>query len=171
MKFGVLKETKMNSALDGLSIIRPKSSKPVVSHAATLMLTSLVDAFSILVIYLLVNSANSKNYLQVDKPIHLPKAMMSQPIDGGVNVQIVKSNYYVNKKIVRLEDLESELTHIYKSLKKQGNDNFNKIIIQADQFSKYEMINPILILSSQIGFQHIKFATLYKKKKSRKGRS
>lgn len=160
MNFGALKKSEVNEFLPSLSTIRPKRQRAVIAVVATLMLTSLVDVFSILVMYLLVNTSASKEAIKVDQAIKLPQAYQSSLITGGVNLEIVDNRYYVNKELVKYGSLYGVLSKLNEELEASGDEAFKKIIIQADKATTFDIINPILLISSEAGFENIKFATM-----------
>ena len=69
-----LSQSLLSSALEGTSMIRPSQKRGGRSLAAGLMLTSLVDAFSILVIFLIMNHSNSQDVVNLGEKITLPTA-------------------------------------------------------------------------------------------------
>jgi len=160
MKFSALKNSEMTPFLSSLSQVRPKGSKKVVTIVSTLMLTSLVDVFSILVIYLLVNTSASKESIKMDRPIKLPFSSQSSLMASGANLQIIGEKYFINSKPIAFDRIFEELKRLNGEFKKNNDNRFRKIIIQADKTSPFERINPILLISAEAGFENIKFATI-----------
>ena len=65
-----LQNDSLFSPLSQESVIRPKKGKDNKTLVAALILTSLVDAFSILVIYLLMNTTAATETLDLEKEIN-----------------------------------------------------------------------------------------------------
>src|SRR5580692_6265175 len=96
-----LSRTLLHSPLKQQSSLRPSQGKRRRSTISSLMLTSLVDAFSILVIFLIMNHSASQESLDVDtQRMALPSATDSQLIMEGVTVRIDGANYLVEKQTI-----------------------------------------------------------------------
>ena len=161
MIFGAIKRQKIQSPLEGLAKVRPKSQmKNIMSLAAPLMLTSLVDAFAVIVIYLLVSTHQNGKELKIDKEIKLPQAQHSQALQPGVNVRVVAGKYLVNEQEMKAGELLGYLTDLNKNLDDNSDERKGKILIQADKQSDYSSISPLLSIAAQSGFENIKFAVL-----------
>ena len=122
------------------------------------MLTSLVDAFSILVIFLIMNTANSQDVVNVDK-LQLPQASESGMIAEGITVRIENGGFVVEDKHVKLGDLAAELKSRNASAtvaKKEG------LIIVGDRSLDYEALSPVILAGSHAGFTKFKFAVIKK---------
>ncbi len=163
MKFGSIKQEKLRSPIESMARVRPKKS-PVnlLKMAAPLMLTSLVDAFAVIVIYLLVTTQQSGKDVKIDKEISLPQASQSQTLKPGVNVRVVENKYIVNEAEMNAGELLSHLQDLQKQLKEQGDERSGNLVIQADKASDYSGISPILAVAVQSGFENIKFAVIGK---------
>jgi len=155
MKFGTLKNEMMKSPLGGQSVLRPKGNIVKKSLIATVILTSLVDAFSILVIYLIVNTSTSNDIISA-KDMVLPKSQQSIQLEQGTVVRVQKNGYFVNDKKVSLRGLPRMLLKIQQQARQQHKKL--SLIIQADQNDGFSQLNPILVSSAATGFEKIKFA-------------
>lgn len=162
MEFGTLKSTNVHSPLESLATVRPKGGgRGMIEMVAPVMLTSLVDAFAIIVVYLLVSTQNSGGKeLELNKNISLPKASTSNTLSLGVNIQVVDGKYMVEEKVYNAGELLAHLTELNKSLESSGDERKGKIVIQADKKSDFNNISPILSIAAQSGFENIKFAVL-----------
>ena len=120
---------------------------------ATLALTSLVDAFSILVIYLLINTSSATEALDVTKTMNLPKADKTQILDSAVVVRIQDNKYVIEDQVYPTERLVEALQAANKDNIKKG-----KLIIQANEDIDFEIVNPIFTAGAHAGFENIKFA-------------
>ncbi|MCY4321416.1 MAG: biopolymer transporter ExbD [Bdellovibrionaceae bacterium] len=131
--------------------------------SATLMLTSLIDAFSILVVYLLMFFSNAGEITYVSSDIDLPKASIIERLDRYSILQIKTEGYFVEDTQLKLEDLVSYLIALKTKLNKNvslAEDQKETITIQADKKVKYERLSPVVQACSQAGFSIIKFAVL-----------
>src|SRR5258708_39586811 len=95
----VLKDQIMKSSLKAQSTLRPKGGKKRKTLVFSLTLTSLIDAFSILVIYLLINFGASQT-VQPGKDMQLPMATQTDSMDVGTVVSINKGRYFVDDREV-----------------------------------------------------------------------
>ena len=132
---------------------------------ATLMLTSLIDAFSILVVYLLMFFSNTAEMAYVSSDIELPKASVIERLDRYSIIQIKKDGYFVEDKELKINNLVPYLVDLKKKLNQNSDSKENKdqketITIQADKTVKYNRLSAIIQACSHAGFSHIKFAVL-----------
>ncbi len=161
MKFGAIRNLKIQSPIHNMGQLRPSSSmNHVFKAAAPLMLTSLVDAFAVIVIYLLVTTQTPGKEMKVDKEISLPQSRNSHMLQPGVNVRVINSKYMINEKEMDLGELLAHLTELNTTLKAQGDEKFGNIVIQADKNSDYSKVSPVLAVAAQSGFENIKFAVI-----------
>ena len=145
--------------LQNESLLKTASSKKAKVLVATLILTSLVDAFSILVIYLIMNSSASQE-LNLEKEIKLPMASQSDVLDAGVVVSVSGAGYKIGDTLVREDKIFETLKETQALLAEQDEDRSKKLIVQADRTSTFEKINPLVLAGTQTGFTTIKFAVL-----------
>lgn len=150
-----LSQSMLNSALKGESRLRPNGSRFRKRLMASLMLTSLVDAFSILVIFLIMNHSSSQEALEFDsKKLALPKAEQSQVIQNGVVVKIDGNQFTVDSKNVTIDQLAQAL----EASKAAGIDAVKDgLIIVADKKLDFADLSPVIAVGSQTGFSKFKF--------------
>jgi len=133
--------------------------------AGVLMLTSLIDAFSILVVYLLMFFSDTAELNYASSGIELPKANLIERLDRYFILSVKKEGYFVESQKLELEKLVSYLLDLRKKLE-QSETNYNRkrqketITIQADKSISYQDLSPVIQACSQVGFSHIKFAVL-----------
>jgi biopolymer transport protein ExbD len=154
-----LKQTALGSALAGTSRLRPKGSRTRRTMVASLMLTSLVDAFSILVIFLIMNHSANNEVVNVGDKIALPQARESQFIQNGVVVRVEGGRFMVEEQPVEKADLIARLKALNSSAdmaKREG------LIIVADRSMDYADLSPVILAGSQAGFTKFKFAVIRK---------
>ena len=84
---------------------------------AVVMLTSLIDAFSILVVYLLMFFSNTGEMTYVNSDIDLPKASMIERLDRYSILQIKKEGYFVEERKLTRESLVPYLVSLKKKIK------------------------------------------------------
>ena len=154
-----LKQTYLGSALGGTSMLRPKGGKWGRSLTASLMLTSLVDAFSILVIFLIMNHSTNQEVVNMGNKITLPQAKESDFIQNGVVVRVEDGKILVEDKPVAVSQLIAYLKKMNATAdegKKEG------LIIVADRSLDFADLNPVILAGSQSGFTKFKFAVIRK---------
>ena len=156
----IITETAKGSPLKESSTLKPNGGKSKGGLVAVVMLTSLVDAFSILVIYLLVSSSNSGEMLYISKDMKLPEAVQTNVLERNTLVKIEKGKYFIEEKEVSKNALVSTLTKLRQNLEKVGDSTKESITIQADKRAEYKMLNSVILASSHAGFSDIKFAVL-----------
>ena len=154
-----LSQSLLGSALAGTSMIRPQSGRGGRALAAGLMLTSLVDAFSILVIFLIMSHSESQDVVNIGEKIKLPTAMDSQFIQAGIVVRVEDGKFLVEETPVALPQLAAHLKKMNDSAdvaKKEG------LIIVADRNLDYADLSPLILAGSNAGFTKFKFAVIKK---------
>lgn len=154
MKHGILANQKMLSPL--LQQKRIQASGVVHKNKNLLFsmnLTTLIDAFCILVIFLLSNMNNQIKNLTIGKNISLPTAEQSAVLDEGIVVRIENSELYVDNNKISFEEMPGLLIKLKTELK-------NSLIIQADRKSDFEKISLLLRAGGQAGFEKYAFAVL-----------
>ena len=132
---------------------------------ATLMLTSLIDAFSILVVYLLMFFSNTGEMTYVSSDIDLPKANILERLDRYSIIQIKQAGYFVEDTELKADELVAYLVDLKKKLNKEYSsqaetDQKETITIQADKTIKYDRLSPVIQACGHAGFSNIKFAVL-----------
>lgn len=156
----VISETAKESPLLMASTLKPQSGGVGRVLMAGVMLTSLVDAFSILVIYLLVSSSNSGEMLYISKDMVLPDARQTTVLERTTIVKVEDDKYFIEEKEVPAKSLVTTLLDIRETLEKSGDKTKESLTIQADKRSKYSLLNAVILASSHAGFSDIKFAVL-----------
>lgn len=140
--------------LFGQSHLKPVGQS-MKKRVATLMITSLVDAFSILVIYLLFGPAITGESVDPQLGLNLPIAYQSQLTDQE-NVLVIKNNRFIlNTKDVSESNLLNELK---KSATTLTGTKKNSLVIVADKGYDVEKLNPVLIAASEAGLNQLRLA-------------
>jgi len=142
------------TVLFGQSHLKP-AGRSVKKKVVTLMITSLVDAFSILVIYLLFGPAITGESIDAKLGLSLPIAYQSQLTDQE-NVLVIKNNRFIlNEKDVSELNLLTELKNSAKTL---TGTKKNSLVIVADKGYDVEKLNPVLIAASEAGLNQLRLA-------------
>lgn len=161
LKFGSIKEQKLNSPIEQLALVRPVSSgRNMATVVAPLMLTSLVDAFAVIVIYLLVSTQNAGTDLKTDKEIKLPQASHSQVLQPGVNLRVIGDRYIIDDQKLPIQQLTQYLTQLNEKLKTENDKRHGQLIIQADKKAAFKGLSPLLVVAAQSGFENVRFAVV-----------
>lgn len=161
---GILKASVLTGTLEGHSIITPRGAKMKRQIAADLLLTALIDAFSILVIFLLMNFSSTGEILMIGKNQELPKAHLADILERNPVIKIDENKLYVEDKLVDANSITAELLELRKKYQElHPNEAFPGIAtIQADRRVKYEFLNQIILGMNQAGYSDIKFAVVVK---------
>ena len=144
----VLSETSFGSEIKSQSVLNPKNSKLKRNLYAELLLTALIDAFSILVIFLLMNFSSTGEILFINKGVELPKATAIDMLERNTVVRFDQNKFYIeNKELNSQDSLIQELLDNRKDwVAAHPGEEFKGIItIQADRKTKYESLNSIVL--------------------------
>lgn len=151
---------KARSPLSEIQNLKPasKNKRSLGQNLAlALPLTSLIDAFSIIVIYLLIGTQNSGIESTVPTSLNLPIASNSISLEKITpTLRIEKGIYKLNDEIVAPQKLVEKLSE----LKKMSQEKELELVVQADQEMKYQELDPLLKASSASGFEKMKFAVV-----------
>lgn len=123
-----------------------------------LLLTALVDAFSILVIFLLVQISGAPNTFEASDPIKLPTASSIDAAQADLeshvaNLVVTDHGYILNEKPVSIAQLKSELKQL-----KADSGKPVRLVIQADNKSDFDMMTPLLAMTAEAGVSKLEFA-------------
>lgn len=154
--------SNMRSPLKEGSRLRPFGHKFQKTMQATITLTSLIDAFVILVLYLVVASSPTDNTIDVDSQITLPQTKLMQEPDGSPVVIYKNNAFYIENSPVKDANLKDSLKALAAKFASSFKNNEASIVIQADENIGFEKLQPVLIASSHAGIKHVKFAVLQK---------
>lgn len=160
----VLGHTSRMSIVGSSSILNPKSARPKRNILADLLLTALIDAFSILVIFLLMNFSSSGELLLVDKGMRLPDSNQAEHLERFPVVKIEEGHIYLENKEVTANELTAAFLELRKKHQelKLSEEFPNVVTIQADRRLKYENISQVIAAAAQAGLSDLKFAVLMK---------
>ena len=155
-----LKHTSMYSAISSHSTLNPQAGRKKRRSEAGLILTSLVDAFSILVIFLMMNNGNPQAEVKMSKDLTLPASKQSQPVTQTTTIRIERGHYFVNEQEVRVDQIGEMLKTIKVELEQKGSSEKESLTILADKEMDFATLNPLVLGASQAGFSEFKFAVM-----------
>ncbi len=144
----------LTSPLANKSLISQKQAKLKKSILASLTLTSLIDAFSILVIYLLTNASNTQIPFDMRGQMQLPQARLADQLSYGSVVRVINGEYFVDQTKIAIANLPIKLAELKKK------NPTETIIIQADRKLPYSEMNPIILAAAQAGVEKFQFAVM-----------
>lgn len=129
------------------------------SHESSLTLTSLVDCFTTILVYLLLASSFGTAELQIPNRMALPHAYHSANLEDGIVVVVNNHGQYTieyghTKSTVPVNQL-FEALHQEKSATSQ-----NFVVVQADKSTNFSEVNPAVLTALQAGFKQVRFAVL-----------
>ena len=142
------------------------------NKAGGLNLVSLMDIFTILVFFLLVNTSNSYQ-LPNASDITLPTAKTENAPEETLVIAITREDIiFEGKKIARLSDLESESEEIFLPLKNalsadsptNNSSQERKVTIISDENIPYFLLKKLLTTLQSEQFIKISFAAIQEDK-------
>lgn len=162
----VLKNQMLLGPLQAQGAVNSKAKASKKNMVFSLNLTALIDAFAILVIFLLSNYNSGAENVQLGKNSHLPFATQSELMSMGTVVQIDNGKYIIDDKVISTEKLVQKLIDL-KTLKKDlEGDAKDSLIIQADREMDFLKISDLIRAGGSAGYSHYKFAVLPNSKRN-----
>lgn len=160
----ILDETIMRSVLASQSLVNPQDGKWKRNMVADLLLTALIDAFSILVIFLLMSFSSTGDILFLSKDTELPKAQLASELERNPVVRIEADKMFVEDRLATVDQLTGELLELRKKfMETHANMEYPGIVtIQGDRRLKYEVLSQVVAAASQAGYSDIRFAVTRK---------
>lgn len=134
--------------------LRPKQGIQSMALESGLTLTSLVDAFTIMVIYLLVATNIGAPDVSVRAGIELPVASHAVLAQPATTVVYDSGSYYIDEAKVSKNQLVEKLSALLKSSKEKH------LTVQADKKAEFEDLNPVVLAGLQAGFEEVRFAVI-----------
>jgi biopolymer transport protein ExbD len=164
LKTSVIGSTSVPSILGESSILNPTNEGKKRNVVADLLLTALIDAFSILVIFLLMSFSSTGEILYMGKNLELPKAVRGEVLDRTTLIKVEEGKIFVEEKEVSANELTQALLDVRKKFQetRPGEEFPSVVTLQADRRVKYELLNSVVLATSQAGISDIKFAIIMK---------
>lgn len=160
----VLNESALESVISSASVLKPDHPRARSVPAGDLLLTALIDAFSILVIFLLMSFSSTGEILFIGKDTELPKASRGEILERNPVVKIENGALFLEDKAVTTEELIPGLIELRKQFAetRPGEEYPGILTVQADRRTKYDVLNQIVLAASAAGFGDIRFAVMAK---------
>lgn len=146
---------QIRSPLQEAMRLRPTGAGPAKKKVvATLVLTSLVDAFSIILIYLLFQNTSNGTTMEIKEIEKLPVAVRATALTEGLLVKITGDKFIVGEETVDEAQLASHLRA------KRGTETASEpsLVVQADDKADFSKLSTIVRAASVGGYHHFKFA-------------
>lgn len=143
--------------------------------AGELPLTSMIDMFSILVIYLLMNFSATGDIFFMNKNLPLPRAMKTNPLATGPLISVVGEKFILEAPAEYdgggpLEDtspaldvISGQLKTFYGRAKEKNIPSNNRINLQASEDTELGLIKRAMTASVSAGWTNINFVVERKK--------
>ncbi len=157
-----LLSSELSSPLATQKQVRPEGGRVKRVLVTTLILTSLVDAFSILVIYLLVSTTSGGKEEELHK-LQLPTATQAKIFEPAVTLRFAEEGLLVNEEVVDPRTLlDTFKTHLTSWIERNDPEENAPLplLIQADKRIEFQSLSPILTMASEAGFTQYKFAVI-----------
>lgn len=153
--------SQLNSQLLSGSVLNPTQKKNKKSLATALVLTSLVDAFTIILLYLLVAGTGTPSQLQLNADEkNLPVVSQAKPIDAGTIIRVENGKYFVDGKETALTQIAEALRQIRLNFVPSSLQPQASLVIQANKQLDFSQLTPIIRAGSISGFNQFKFAVI-----------
>lgn len=160
----ILTQTALGTEIGSQSILNPRANRWKRNLFADLLLTALIDAFSILVIFLLMNFSSTGDILFISKGMELPKAGAVDQLERNTVVKFEAGKYFLENKEMTQDSLVAELLAQRQEWQKNhpGEEFKGVVTIQADRRTKFESLNAVVLAMAHTGYSDIRFAVLAK---------
>lgn len=161
---GILNQSAFHSPLLEASFIKPRGGVWKRNMASELLLTALVDAFSILVIFLLMSFSSAGDILFIGKNTELPLARLTEVLERNPVIKVEEGKIFFENKEVTNEGLIQGLIEMKQnfSAERSGQEFPGIVTVQADRRVKYDFLNQIVLACAHAGFSDIRFAVIAK---------
>lgn len=127
-----------------------KSSGPK-SVVVPLTLTSLVDAFCMLLIYLIMATSGDSS-LEPTEGIKLPEVTKGEVLVDAPTVTISGTQYLYQNQLFDFPALKAKM------LSQKNLFSKHKAIVEADQATPYSSIEPLMVIMSELDVESIQLA-------------
>lgn len=161
---GIIHQTALQSVLAGESHLKPRHGKWKRVLALDLLLTALIDAFSILVIFLLMSFSSTGDILNIGKDEELPKSAQAEVLERHPVIKVQGEKIYLEDKELAADSLVGAMLELRKQFAEQhpGQEYPGVVMVQADRRVKYESLNQVVLAASHAGFSDVRFAVIMK---------
>src|SRR5690349_19846457 len=101
----ILSDSAIESIIANESVIAPHHGREKRTVTGDLLLTALIDAFSILVIFLLMSFSSTGDLLFIGKDTELPKAALAEALERNPVVKLEDGKLYLEDKEITQDEL------------------------------------------------------------------
>ncbi len=162
-KHSAISQTAFSTPIGSHSLLRPVGTRPRRKGTPGLLLTSLVDSFSILVIFLIMNSSNAYQ-IKLDSKIKLPAALAGHTLEKSPVIKIRDARFYLNDEEITAANLVTRLGELFPPEAKTDDSTVKpSLIVLADKNLEFSVLNPLIIAASTAGIHELKFAVVHRK--------
>jgi biopolymer transport protein ExbD len=159
-------------------VFRTRQERKWLAGRSPIMLTPMVDMFTILVVFLLMNYSPSGQLMYMAQNILMPESVSQEQLEPSVEVAVAKDRVYVDGEVI-MDDLTEWYTEdklmmpaLYETLKMKAMGlrkkeeevplfHFaGKITIQADRAIPFHLLKKILYTADRADFPQISLAVL-----------
>ncbi|MEW6441114.1 MAG: biopolymer transporter ExbD [bacterium] len=149
------------------------------SQVAGVNITSLMDAMTIILIFLLYHFSSQDQNIRLEKGVELPKSSSEKPFKWAINVTLAKNRLLVEddfvcpikegrfigvgndpEKIAPLYDRLVNLKDVEKYRQVERDATEPVVIFHADKQHRFETINAVMKTAAMAGYPNFRFAVL-----------
>jgi biopolymer transport protein TolR len=132
-------------------------------RVVSLSLTSMVDMFAILTIFLLVNAGAVTQWIELGHGIHLPKAKFADPPQKALVIQLSNDTLYGERQpILSMQEImksnQLTLPAMQQWLLKQGPRKDSFVNMVADEKVPFGAMKKIIATCKKAGFENVNLA-------------
>ena len=137
-----------------------------------LLITPMMDMFTIILIFLLFSFSDKPEKINIDKEINLPNSTSTNDYSKSIKLYISDSNIKIDDKIItkfnnnefidNFETIRKPLYNELKALKDNKNNQNDHILFFCDKNISFKTINNIMKTSGNAGFDNFQLAVLQK---------
>jgi hypothetical protein len=160
----------------GLSVRRRSGVVP------KLMLTSMMDMFTIVLLFLLCSLSDRPETIRLDKDLELPRSSAEVSYDQNLKLVLTKSQLMIddekvaevkNGKISGVDEKDLKASLLYKRLKdsyeknkekavdnEEGKAKMQQIVFVCDKSHEFSVINQVIKTAGLAGYPNFQFAVL-----------
>lgn len=140
------------------AVVRPRGGNMKRQTVTAVMLTSLIDAFTVIVFFTLMNPVVTNDNVKLTKGMSLPLAKSSDQLLAGPVIRVEGESYFINDRPVTKDNLRQALVEF---APKTDEEKLSKaLILQADKGAAFSGFNPVILAASQNGIQKFQFLVL-----------
>jgi biopolymer transport protein ExbD len=147
-----------------------------------LMLTSMMDMFTIVLLFLLCSLSDRPESIKLDKDLELPRSSAEINYDQNLKLVLTKSQLMIddekvadvkNGKISGVDEKDLKTSLLYKRLKEnfekskeqaaeniEGNTKEQQIVFVCDKSHEFKVINQVIKTAGLAGYPNFQFAVL-----------